>query len=153
MRPVTQSPFSYRSDPGVPDFDQGRILLIMDAECALCSHAARRIARWDAVDRVRIAPVQSPLGAALLQHYGLPPDDPDTWLVIQDGRAYGALAAMGQLFPQLRPWLRPMRALRWLPAGLQDWLYARIARNRYALFGKGDMCALPDPALRHRLIR
>ena len=26
------------------------------------------------------------------------------------------------------------------------------ARNRYALFGKGDMCAIPDPAFRARLI-
>ncbi|KAJ54926.1 thiol-disulfide oxidoreductase [Actibacterium mucosum KCTC 23349] len=153
MRPISHAPFSYLGDPQVPPFDQGRILLVMDAECSLCSVGARRVARWDTDDRVRIAPVQSPLGAALLQHYGMAPDDPDTWLVIQDGRAYGSLQAMAQFYPQLRIWLRPVSLLNWLPRRLQDWLYARLARNRYALFGKGNMCTLPDPELRRRLIQ
>jgi predicted DCC family thiol-disulfide oxidoreductase YuxK len=39
-----------------------------------------------------------------------------------------------------------------LPRAVQDWLYRRMARNRYALFGRTDMCAVPDPRLRKRLM-
>ena len=45
--------------------------------------------------------------------------------------------------------LIPMRLLHG-PA--RRWLYARIARNRYRIFGHADMCAVPDPRLRARLI-
>ena len=43
--------------------------------------------------------------------------------------------------------------LRILPRGLRNWLYRRFARNRYRLFGRADMCALPDPAFQRRLLR
>jgi predicted DCC family thiol-disulfide oxidoreductase YuxK len=41
--------------------------------------------------------------------------------------------------------------LRILPRGVREWLYRRIARNRYR-FGRYDMCATPDPGLRRRLM-
>lgn len=152
MRPIARPDFSYRQDCGVPGFDESRLLLVMDGECALCSAAARCIARWDHHDRVRIATVQSKLGRGLLLHYGMKPDDPESWLMVEDGRAYGSLDAIVTLAPELHWALRPLRALRLLPFGVQDWLYARLARNRYALFGKGDICALPDPELQRRVI-
>nr|WP_322788868.1 DCC1-like thiol-disulfide oxidoreductase family protein [Aliiroseovarius halocynthiae] len=43
--------------------------------------------------------------------------------------------------------------LRLLPKPIRDWLYQRVARNRYRLFGHRDMCALPDPTFQKRLIR
>lgn len=153
MHPAPRPTHSYRSDPAVPAFDDSRILLVMDAECALCSAAARRIARMDRHDRVRIAPVQSPLGRALLIHYALSPDDPDTWLTVSEGHARGSLDATMHLFPSLSRWAMPLKVLGLLPRGMRDWIYARIARNRYAVFGHADMCALPDPALQRKLIK
>jgi predicted DCC family thiol-disulfide oxidoreductase YuxK len=152
MRPNAKSAYSYKLDDSVPDFDETRILLVMDGNCGLCSSAARRIAQWDTGDEIRIAPAQSALGSALLRHYGLEPDDPDTWLTVREGHARGSLDAMIDLFPGLRWWMGPLKVFRLLPDALQDWIYARIARNRYALFGRDDLCALPDPALRQRLV-
>jgi predicted DCC family thiol-disulfide oxidoreductase YuxK len=39
-----------------------------------------------------------------------------------------------------------------LPRPARDWLYRRIARNRYALFGRAQMCAIPDAAVKQRLL-
>lgn len=152
MRPAKRPRFSYRDDPQVPAFDEGGILLVMDGDCALCSGAARRIARWDRAEQVRICTATHPLGQALLAHYALSPEDPTSWLMLQDGQARGSLEAILCLLPQLRPGFVPVRLLRLVPLGLQDWIYARIARNRYR-FGKTQMCALPDAALQRRLIR
>lgn len=152
MHPRPTPTHSWRDDPAVPAFDDGRVLVVMDGECALCSGAARRIARWDREDRVRIATAQSTLGRALLGHFGLDADDPETWLLVEDGRAYGALDAVIRLAGRLRWWLRGLGVFKLLPQGARDWLYARIARNRYALFGRGDLCALPDEAVRRRLV-
>lgn len=152
MRPAERSAYSFRDDVRVPAFDDAGIVLVMDGDCALCSGAARRIARWDSAERVKIATAQSELGASLLEHYGFSPRDPSSWLMLEQGRARGSLDAIVAFFPRLRWWLWPMRVLRLLPRGLQDALYGLLARNRYRIAGKGDLCALPDAALRKRLI-
>ena len=152
MRPADRSAYSYRHDDRVPKFDEGRILLVMDGDCALCSTAARRIAALDRRDEVRITTMQRPLGRALLEHYSLDADDPATWLMLRDGQARGSLDAMLALSAHLHPVFRPLGVLRLLPVRVQDWLYARIARNRYAMFGRDDLCAMPDPDLRRRLV-
>ena len=125
---------------------------VMDATCALCSWGARMIHRLDRSGEIRIAPIQSQTGAALMRQHDLDPRDPETWLFIEDGvvwRDFDALIRVGQRSGGLGHLLT---VLRLLPSPLRNWLYRRIARNRYALFGRGDMCALPDPAFRARLM-
>ncbi len=144
--------FSYRDDPEVPPFDDSGPITVMDGECALCSFGARMIARFDHNDVFRICPGQTELGTALLAHYGLKPDDPESWLLLMDGQAYGSLDAIIRVGQVVGGVGHLLRVLRVFPRGMQDWIYRRIARNRYALFGKGDMCALPDERLKARLL-
>ena len=147
-----RDPFSFRSDPRVPPFDDTDPLAVMDAECAVCSWGARMIHRLDRSGRVRICPVQTPLGAALLEHYGLAPDDPSTWLFIDGGVAHADFDAIIHAGRSFGGWGRLTAVFLVLPRPLRDRLYGWLARNRYALFGRGDMCALPDPAFRKRLL-
>ena len=147
-----QPQYSYRDDPGIPAFDDSGPVTVMDGTCVLCSMGARLIARFDRKGEFRIARVETPLGAALFRHYGLTPDDPESWLLIVDGRAYTSLDAMIRAGRQVGGLGLLLQPLRLLPRRAQDWLYIRLARNRYRLFGRGDMCALPDPALQARLI-
>ena len=39
-----------------------------------------------------------------------------------------------------------------LPRALRDWLYDRVARNRYAWFGRDEACLIPTPELAARLL-
>lgn len=145
-------PHSHRADPAVPAFDDSAPVAVMDAECAVCSWGARMIYRLDRAGTTRICPIQTPLGAALLRHYGLDPDDPASWLFLDDGVAhtdFDAVLHAGRRFGGLA---RLTLVLRLVPKPLRDWLYRRLARNRYAVFGRADMCALPDPAFQRRLL-
>lgn len=145
--------YSFRSDPDVPRFDDLDPVAVMDADCAICSWGARMIHRLDRTGTVRICPIQSPLGTALLRHYGLEPDDPATWLFIDNGQPHVDFEAVLHAGHRFGGWARLVGVLRLLPRPARDWLYQRLARNRYALFGGGDMCALPDPAFQRRLLR
>lgn len=145
-------PYSYRTDAAIPAFDDGGPVAVMDGDCALCCMGARMIARFDRATEIRICRAQTELGAALLRHYGLAPGDPESWLFIVDGQAHGSLDGIIRVGAQVGGVGRGLQALRLLPRPARDWLYRRIARNRYGLFGKADMCAIPDPALRARLI-
>ena len=145
-------PYSHRDDPRVPDFDDSAPLAVVDGSCALCSWAARLIHRLDRSGRVRIAPIQSSLGAALARHYGLDPDNPDSWLFLDAGRPHTELDAAIRAGRHLG-WLgRLAQALRLVPRPLRDRLYRLVARNRYRLFGRAELCALPDPAFQRRLL-
>ncbi|MGD1888316.1 MAG: thiol-disulfide oxidoreductase DCC family protein [Cohaesibacteraceae bacterium] len=149
---TTRDPYSYRADPAVPSFDDAGAVTFMDGECALCTVGARLIATLDKADRFKICPVQTPLGRAMLAHYGLEVGDPESWLLLVDGKAYTSLDAIirvGRLIGGIGWLLQPLRLL---PRSVQDWLYRRIARNRYTLFGRTDMCAVPDPRLRAKLM-
>ena len=81
----------------MPAFADDRPVVLFDGDCALCSGSARKILKHDRAGRIRLAPTQSPLGRALLVHYGVDPDDPYTMLLIQDGvarqRSDGVLAS------------------------------------------------------------
>lgn len=130
------------------------ILLVMDANCALCSASARRIARRDHRDVVRITAAQSQLGRRLLAEQGLDPADPESWLMIdlETGETRTQLEAAIALGRRLGGLWAAARLLSVPPRRARDWIYRRIARNRYRLFGNGDLCGLPDPELRRRLV-
>jgi predicted DCC family thiol-disulfide oxidoreductase YuxK len=145
-------PYSYRTDPALAEFDDSGPVVFMDGHCMLCSQGARIISRLDRKARFRICPIQTPLGTAMLAHYGLEPDDPESWLFLDRGRAAASLQAITGIGRRLggAGWLAAPLGL--LPRAVQDWLYRRIAYNRYRLFGRSDMCAIPDPKLQARLI-
>lgn len=144
--------FSYRNDPLVPKFDDGGPRTVMDAKCGLCAKGARWIARSDKHNEFKIIPLQSALGVALMQHYGLDPNDPVSWLFIEDGRAYSSLDAFIRVGKRLGGLSRALAILRIIPKPLQDVCYRFVARNRYRFFGRVDFCEMPDPDVRDRLI-
>lgn len=129
-----------------------RPLIVFDGVCVLCTGFARAVVRLDRAERFRFATAQSPLGEALFRHFELPTDVYQTNLVIIDGVGYTRIDSLIATMRELgRPW-RAAVVLKLLPAAVRDWLYTRIARNRYALFGKRESCEIPSPALRSRLI-
>jgi len=145
--------FSWREDPAVPAFDAGPVFTVMDAHCALCARGAAWIAANDRRGEFRIVPAQSPVGAAMLRHYGLDPDDPATWLYVEEGHAHASLDALMRAGRRLGGVWRGLALLRVLPRGLRDRLYRLVARNRYRVFGRADLCAMPDPEVQRRLLR
>lgn len=149
---MNKAAYSYRQDPSVPTFDDTGPIVFMDGDCALCTTSARLIIRFDRVGAFRICPIQTTTGRAVLCHYGLDPDNPESWLYLVDGEAYESLDAVIRVGSRLGGlgWL--LQPLRLLPRSLQNWIYRHIAQNRLRLFGRRDMCALPDATLRSRLM-
>lgn len=144
--------YSYREDGAVPGFDDSGEIAVMDGDCALCSWGARTIARLDRDEIFRLCPVQSEIGGALVRHYGLDPGDPETWLYLENGRAWSGMEAIIRIGERLGGAARLATVLRIFPRTLREWAYRRIAHNRYR-FGRSDMCATSDERLRRRLMK
>ena len=145
-------PYSYRADPAVPSFPDDKALVVFDGVCVLCSGLARFILKRDTNYAFRFATAQSSLGQALFRHYGLDVQEFETNLVLADGRAYAKLDTVAVVAGRLGGGWRALGVLRLLPRFLGDWLYDRVARNRYGLFGRTERCMLPPPEWRDRFI-
>jgi len=146
------APYSYRADPAVPPFPDDKALVVFDGVCVLCSGFARFILTRDKGFAFRLTTAQSPLGQALFRHYGLDTEAFDTNLVLIDGRAYGKLDTVAVVAECLGGGWRLLSLLRAIPRPVGDWLYDRIARNRYRLFGRHAHCMIPEPHWRERFI-
>ena len=134
----------------VPDAVDGVVLY--DGVCVLCSAAFRFVVRRDPAARFRFTPVQGAYGRWLAHRVGIDPDAPRSVAVVIAGQAFvGADAALVILrhLPGWAPWARLLLAV---PRPLRTWLYDRIARHRYRLFGRTEACLVPGPGLaRHCL--
>jgi predicted DCC family thiol-disulfide oxidoreductase YuxK len=145
--------YSHRNDPAVPAFDDTGPRTVMDAHCALCARGARWIARRDKRREFRIVPLQSDLGRALMTHYGMDPDDPTSWLYLEDGIPHTSLHAFTRVARRIGGIWHIVRLLNLLPRAAQDPLYRTVARNRIRLFGTADLCNMPDPDVQDRLLQ
>ncbi len=125
-------------------------LIVFDGLCIFCSGFARFMARHDREGRFRFVTAQSALGQRLYREHGRDPVAMTTNIVIVGGKAHVKMAAFAAAMACLpAPW-RWARVVGLVPKGPANWVYDRIARNRY-VFGRRD-CPLPSSALRARLI-
>lgn len=127
-------------------------LAVIDGECALCGAAARWIDRLDRAGHVRIMALQSPRGQAVLRHFDVDAEDPETWLFLAGGRVYTGLDGVAALGRACGGVGRLLQAVMLLPAPLRRGLYRVIARNRYRIFGRADICAGASASLRARMV-
>ncbi len=149
---MMREPFSYRIDPDVPPFPDDRPVIIFDGKCVLCSGFAQLIMRHDRHRRFRMLAAQSPIGTALYAHFGLDPEMYDTFILLEDGRAYLRSDAALRILRGLGfPWSLAAVA-RLMPQFVRDKLYDLIARNRLSWFGARTSCYLPHPSEADRFI-
>ncbi len=134
---------------------EGHTIVLFDGVCNLCSGVVRFLIARDSKARFRFAPLQSDAARRACAEVGATPPaavDPDTIIVIVNGRALersDAALAIASRLPF--PW--PMFGVfRILPRALRDWLYRFVAKNRYRWFGKSETCMMPTPELRARFL-
>jgi predicted DCC family thiol-disulfide oxidoreductase YuxK len=126
-------------------------VIVFDAECVLCSANARFILERDG-GRFRLAAMQGEVGASLFRRFGIDPADPDTLILVREGRVLRDSDAILAIYGALGwPW-RGLRAFVLVPRAWRDRAYRFVARNRYRLFGQRESCWLPPPEHRARVL-
>jgi predicted DCC family thiol-disulfide oxidoreductase YuxK len=141
----------WRPVPATPELPDG--LILFDGVCLLCSAWVRFVVRRDPAARFRFVAIQDPAGRRVAAQLGIDAAEPETNAVVLGGRAFfksdAALVVPGAL-PGWRRWTAPLRLA---PRPLRDWVYDRVARNRYRLFGRTDVCMVPTPDLARHFLK
>ena len=128
-------------------------IILFDGVCNLCAAWVQFVVTRDKLEQFKFASVQSPEGQALLTWCGLPTTQFDTMVYIENGQAYFKTKAFFKIVAQFnRAWLVFAKVSQIMPVVIRDWLYDRIAQNRYHLFGKRDVCLIPSTGLSSRFL-
>ncbi|ENU79401.1 hypothetical protein F975_02645 [Acinetobacter sp. ANC 3789] len=120
-------------------------IILFDAICVLCNGWAKFLIRYDRQSKFKLASVQSPLGQAILKYYGMSTEDYSTMLVVCDGQRYVESSAFLKVMQQLGLPFYLTNIGYLIPRFIRDFLYRRVALNRYHLFGTtSSSCLLPS---------
>ncbi len=133
-------------------------LVFYDGVCGLCDRLVRFLIDRDGRNVFRFAQLQGDLARRELVPHGFDPADLDTVFVVADwgtprqrvlqrsravlhalrqvGGTWGALARVGNLVPNV----------------IADAAYRTVARLRYRIFGRFDVCPMPRPEWRARFL-
>jgi len=127
-------------------------VVLFDGVCNLCHGAVRFLVRHDDADVFRFAPLDSPVGRALLERHGLPTADYDSVVLVDAAGAHRKSAAALRVARRLDPPWNLAWALRAVPRRVRDAVYDLVAEYRYDVFGRKDACEVPEPEIRERFL-
>ncbi len=126
-------------------------LIVFDGVCVFCSRWVQFVIARDSSEEFRFLTIQSEAGRRLAERLGIDPEKPETNAVVLDGVAYMKSDAALMVLSRLPRW-RWAGVLRLAPRVVRDWVYDRVARNRYRIFGRTESCMVPGPEIRRRFV-
>lgn len=137
---------------GLPELEDGRLLILFDGYCNLCNGAVQFVLKRDRRDRFRFAALSWPAGEALKQHF---PElrDVDS-IVLYDGNKVWVRSDAALRIALKLGALWPMWGIGFiLPRFLRDAVYKWVAKNRYRWFGKKELCMMPTEETARKFLR
>ena len=117
----------------IDSITQQHDIILFDAICVICNGWAKFLIQHDRHKKFKLASVQSPLGQAILKHYGMSTEHYSTMVVILNGQRYLESTALLKVMQHLGLPFSLMNSGYLMPRPLRDFLYRRIALNRYQL--------------------
>ena len=127
-------------------------ILLFDGVCNLCNGLVRFVLKRESEPVLRFASLQSERGRQLLEQFGHPTEDLDTVVLVEGGLSYTKSDAALRTARFLRaPWSWA-RCCWIVPRPLRNWVYDRVANNRYRWFGRQEACMVPDPSVADRFL-
>ncbi|CAN5240328.1 thiol-disulfide oxidoreductase DCC family protein [soil metagenome] len=127
-------------------------VVLFDGICNFCNDKINFIIRHDKNDYFRFAALQSETGKKMLDERGIDMSDPDTFILIENGKVYDRTSAALRIAKKLNGGWPLFYALIIIPPFLRDIAYKIVARNRYKWWGKKESCMIPTPEIRQKFI-
>ena len=126
-------------------------LVLFDGVCQFCNGSVQFIINRDPNNQFLFAPIQSPLGQALMEHYQLV-DEPDTFVLVSEGGFLTRSDAVLSTVKKLSGLWPIFSVFKVLPKRLRDAAYTLFGRYRYKLFGRLETCQIPTDELKAKFI-
>ena len=128
-------------------------IILFDGVCNFCNRTINIILKYDKQAYFQFAASQSIAAMGIMQAFKIEQIAIASVILIDQEKVYTKTDAVIQIANRLSGWPKSFRLLKFIPKPMRDFAYDLIAKNRYALFGKKDICMIPEPSMRHRFLQ
>ncbi len=125
-----------------------RPVVLFDGVCNLCSSSVQFIIKHDKKRLFRFASLQSGFGQKVIEQFGLPADELNSFILLKDNKIYTKSTGALMILRKLNGSLPLAYGFIVVPKFIRDAIYTYIAKHRYKWFGKKDACWIPTPELK-----
>jgi len=128
-------------------------IILFDRECNLCDWSVQLLLKNDPNDIFRFASLQSEMGKKIQEEYSIDISKMNSVILIDNyityktktSAVFSIIASMGNLWRLL--------VIFWIvPKPIRDWIYMRVVKNRYRLFGKKNTCMIMTKDIMHKFL-
>ncbi|MDQ3110919.1 MAG: DCC1-like thiol-disulfide oxidoreductase family protein [Bacteroidota bacterium] len=127
-------------------------IVMFDGVCNFCNDRINFIIRHDKKDYFRFVTLQSDLGKKILADHGIVMPDPDTFILVENGKTYDRTTAALRIVKSLEGLWPALYVFIIVPAFLRDIVYKVVAKNRYKWWGERESCMIPTPEIRKKFL-
>ena len=127
-------------------------IILFDGVCNLCNSSVQYVITHDPNAIFQFASLQGETGQQLLKQYGLIENNMNSFVLIQDNKAYTRSTAALFVAKRLKGISKLLYGFIIVPSFIRNAVYDIISRNRYKWFGKKDSCMIPTEALKSRFL-
>ena len=128
-------------------------VILFDGICNFCNSAVNFVIKRDKKRNIFFAPLQSETGQKLLQQYNLPQNDMESFVFIENEKAYTQSTAALKVCRYLKGLWSLCYGFIIVPKFIRDGIYSWIAKNRYKWFGVRQECMIPTPDVKERFLK
>jgi predicted DCC family thiol-disulfide oxidoreductase YuxK len=127
-------------------------IVLFDGVCNLCNGLVRFIIKRDRNRKFKFASLQSEIGQQRLQRFGLAKNEFESFVLTRGDRYYLKSTAALKMLREVGSIWKVFYVFIILPRPVRDFIYDLIAKSRYKIFGKRDVCMVPTPELKERFL-
>jgi predicted DCC family thiol-disulfide oxidoreductase YuxK len=127
-------------------------IVLFDGVCNLCNGLVRFIIKRDRNGKFKFASLQSEIGQQWLLRFGLAKNEFESFVLIEGDKYYVKSAAALIMLRGLGGIWKVFYVFILVPRPVRDFIYDLIAKSRYRIFGKKNICMIPTPELKERFL-
>ncbi len=127
-------------------------VILFDGVCNFCNSAVNFVIKRDKKKQILFSPLQTNTGKKLLEQYGLPENELQSFVFIENGKAYTRSTAVLKVCRHLRGLWPLCYGFMIVPKLIRNGIYNWFARHRYKWFGIQQACMIPTPEVKARFL-
>ena len=111
-----------------------------DGVCGLCDGFVELLVKLDKNKKLKFSSLQGKSGRILLNKLNLDLEEFDTVLFKVNDQVYTKSTAVFKIINSIGGIIKLFLVFNLLPRRFNDWIYSKVAKNRFKIFGKLDKC-------------
>lgn len=115
-------------------------IVYYDGVCGLCDGFVELLVKLDKKKKLKFSSLQGESGKNLLNKLNLDLEEFDTVLFKVNDQVYTKSTAVFKIINSIGGIIKLFLVFNLLPRRFNDWIYSKVAKNRFKIFGKLDKC-------------